>query len=74
MKCSDPDAVSDKSGAQVRVILDASARPGVRACGSLMVGRVYSVPKDEADRLIAAKGFRLAKAADDKPATTTEKD
>lgn len=40
-----------------RVRLDLAARPGLQACGAYLPGRVYSVPADEAERLIRDKGF-----------------
>lgn len=43
--------------APVRVRLDPAKRPGVKACGAYLVGKVYTVPAEEAERLIAHKGF-----------------
>lgn len=40
-----------------QVWLDPASRPGLQACGSYLPGRVYSVPADEAERLIRDKGF-----------------
>lgn len=53
-------AAAEQAPAQrppVRVRLDPTKRPGLKACGQYQVGQVYTVPADEAEHLIAHKGF-----------------
>lgn len=53
----------------VQVVLDPATRPGLLACGRYRPGVIYTVPRDEAERLVSAKGFRLAAPADPEPAS-----
>lgn len=43
-------------GCQVRLI-----RPGAIACGDYVAGKVYTVTKDQAKRLVNVKGFEHVK-------------
>lgn len=51
-------------GGDVAVWMPAACAPGVRAFGDYLPGTVYQVPAKEALRLVTAKGFRFASAAD----------
>lgn len=50
----------DKDVVTVNVMLD---RAGVQSVGQYVAGTVYQVEKQEADRLVKAKGFKVVTAA-----------
>lgn len=59
-KKTNPTAPTEAAPATVKVILDPKDRPGVRACGPYLPGRVYEVPAELAKHLTTNKGFRQA--------------
>ena len=51
------------------VILPEGKRPGLRACGDLLVGRAYDVSAEDAARLVSLKGFEFTSAAAERDCT-----
>lgn len=63
MKGTNPTAATEPVK-NFTVRLDPTARPGVKACGSYVVGQPYTVDAAEAHRLVAFKGFDFVDPAD----------
>jgi hypothetical protein len=56
-KLNPPAAPKTPTANKVSVVLRKEDRPGLQRCGEYEAGRPYTVAIDEAERLVAHKGF-----------------